>query len=125
IFAVLAISGATLALYKSFASGPVSSRDRTLSESAVVTETVIILSLFLTMAVLFIAFGGLIYLAIATIFPQRLMQTWTTVVPATGFQQHAKLCIFISGLSILAGSLGGRADSKELIRGVLFTDEES
>lgn len=125
IFSMLAISGATLALYKSFALGPVSSRDRTLSESAVVTETVIVLSVFLTMAVLFVAFAGLIYLAIATIFPQRLMQTWTTVVPATGFQQHAKLCIFISGLSILAGSLGGRADSKELIRGVLFTDEES
>ena len=125
LFALLAVIGATMALYKSFASGPVASRDRTLSESAVVTETVVLLSLFLTMSFLFFAFATLIYLAIETIFPQKLMETWTTVVPATGFYQHAKLCIFISGLSILAGSLGGRADSKNLMRGVLFADEES
>ena len=90
-----------------------------------VTETVIVLSLLATMATLFCLFAGLTYLAIVGIFPKRLMETWTTVIPATGIQQHIKLCIFIAGLSIMAGSLGGRADSQELIRGVLFTDEET
>jgi len=125
IFAVLAIGGATLTLYRSFASGPVLGRDRVLSESAVVTETVIVASLLLTMTLLFCLFACLIYVAILAIFPQKLMQTWTTVVPATGVFQHVKLCIFVAGLSLLAGSLGGRADSQELIRGVLFTDEET
>ena len=125
IFGCLSIFGATLALYRSFSSGPISGRDRTLSESAVVTEVVIAMCLLLTMTILFWIFAGLPYLAIVTIFPTQLMETWTTVEPATGVRQHIKLCLFISGLAILAGSLGGRADSQDLIRGVLFADEES
>ncbi len=125
LFAMLSIAGASVALYRSFASGPISGRDRVLAESSVVTEAVVILSVSSTMLLLFAIFAGLLYLAIASIFPQTLMRTWTTVVPATGFGQHIKLCLFVAGLSILAGSLGGRADSRELVRGVLFTDEET
>jgi hypothetical protein len=38
---------------------------------------------------------------------------------------HAKLSIFVAALGVLAGSLGGRADSRDLVRSVLFVDEEA
>lgn len=125
IFSILANCGATLALYKTFAFGPILSRDRVVSESAVVTEVVTIISLFLTMLIVNLGFILLIYIAIVTIFPESLMETWTTVRPATGAVAHLKLSLLIGGLALLAGSLGGRADSKALIRAVLFTNEES
>ncbi len=125
IFSLLANIGATLALYKTFAFGPILSRDRVVSESAVVTEAVAIASLFLTMLIVNLGFIVLVYLAIISIFPDRLMETWTTVRPATGMLAHVKLSLLIGGLALLAGSLGGRADSKDLIRAVLFTKEES
>lgn len=125
IFSLLANMGATVALYKTFAFGPVLSRDRVLSESAVVTEAVTITSLFLTMFIVNLVFVVLVYLAIIGIFPDRLMETWTTVQSASGTLAHLKLSLLISGLALLAGSLGGRADSKNLIRAVLFTNEES
>lgn len=125
IFSLLAHIGATLALYRSFAFGPVLSRDRVVSESAVVTEAVTIASLFLTVSIVNLAFIVMVWVAIVGIFPDRLMETWTTVRPATGVLAHLKLSLLIGGLSLLAGSLGGRADSKGLIRAILFTREES
>jgi len=125
IFSLLTNIGATLALYKTFAFGPILSRDRVVSESAVVTEAVAIASLFLTMLIVNLGFLLLVYVAIISIFPYRLMETWTTVRPATGLLAHLKLSLLIGGLALLAGSLGGRADSKDLIRAVLFTKEES
>lgn len=125
LFSLLANIGATLALYKAFAFGPVLSRDRVVSESAVVTEAVTITSLFLTMLIVNLAFILLVYIAIISIFPDQLMETWTTVKSAAGFVAHLKLGLLIGGLALLAGSLGGRADSKGLIRAVLFTKEES
>ncbi len=38
---------------------------------------------------------------------------------------HVKLSLFLAALGVLAGSLGGRADSQALVRGVLFIDEET
>ena len=125
IFSLLANLGATIALYRSFAFGPVLSRDRVVSESAVVTEAVTLASLFLTMAIVNLGFVALVWIAIVGIFPDRLMETWTTVRPATGALAHLKLSLLIGGLSLLAGSLGGRADSKGLIRAILFTREEA
>ncbi len=125
LFSILANVGATLALYKAFAFGPILSRDRVVSESAVVTEVVTIISLFLTMLIVNLGFILLVYVAIVSIFPDRLMETWTTVHPATGLLAHLKLSLLIGGLALLAGSLGGRADSNGLIRAVLFTNEES
>lgn len=125
IFSILANLGATFALYKTFAFGPILSRDRVVSESAVVTEVVTIISLFLTMLIVNFGFILLVYIAIITIFPDSLMETWTTVRPATGTLAHLKLSLLIGGLALLAGSLGGRADSNALIRAVLFTNEES
>ena len=125
LFALLAVFGATFALYRAFAFGAVLGRDRLLSESAVVTEAATILSLFLTVALLYLLFVGALYTGIVTIFPRKLMETWPTVDPAVRALDHIKLSLFIGALGVLAGSLGGRADSRDLVRGVLFVDEES
>lgn len=125
IFAFLAVVGASFALYRTFAFGAVLGRDRLLSESAVVTEAATVLSLFLTVALLYALFVGALYAGTVTIFPRKLMETWPTVDPAVRTIDHLKLALFIGGLGVLAGSLGGRADSRDLVRGVLFVDEES
>lgn len=125
VFSFIAIAAATIALYRAFAFGGVLSRNRRLAESTVVTSAATILSLLLTMALLFSIFMGLIYMGIVTIFPRKLMETWPTVDPAVRTIDHIKLSIFVAALGVLAGSLGGRADSDGLIRGVLFVDEES
>jgi len=125
IFALAAILGSTFVLYRAFAFGNVLRRDRLLSESGVVTEAATIIALMLTMASLFGLFAGAIYLGIVTIFPRRLMETWPTVDPAVRSIDHLKLALLISGLGVLAGSLGGRVDGKALVRGVLFLDEET
>jgi hypothetical protein len=96
-----------------------------LSESAVVTAAATVLSLFLTMLLLFSLFVGLTFLGTITVFPQKLMETWPTVDPAVHTIDHLKLSLFVAALGLLAGSLGGRADSKDLVRRVLFIDEET
>ncbi len=77
------------------------------------------------MLLLFALFVGLTYLATISIFPRKLMETWPTVDPAVRPLDHLNLSLFVAALGILAGSLGGRADSKDLVRGVLFVDEET
>jgi hypothetical protein len=47
------------------------------------------------------------------------------VDPAVRPIDHLKLSLFVAALGLLAGSLGGRADSKDLVRRVLFVDEET
>lgn len=125
LFAGAAVLGATFVLYRTFAFGAVLRRDGLLSESAVVTEAATVLSLLLTMLLLYALFVGALYGAIVAIFPPKLMETWPTVDPAVRTRDHLKLSLFLGGLGVLAGSLGGRADSKDLVRGVLFLDEES
>ena len=125
VFALAAILGSTVVLYRAFAFGTVLRRDRLLSESGVVTEAATIVALMLTMASLFALFAGAIYVGIVTIFPRRLMETWPTVDPAVRAIDHLKLALLVSGLGVLAGSLGGRVDGKALVRGVLFLDEET
>lgn len=125
LFALAAVLGATFALYRTFAFGAVLGRDRMLSESAVVTEAATVLSLFLTVALLYLIFVAALYGGIVTIFPRRLMETWPTVDPAIRTIDHLKLSLFLGGLGVLAGSLGGRADSRDVVRGVLFVDEET
>ncbi len=125
LFSLIAIAAATAALYRAFAFGDVLSRRRTLAESTVVTSAATILSLLLTMSLLFAIFMGFLYMGTVTIFPRKLMETWPTVDPAVRTIDHIKLSIFVAALGVLAGSLGGRADSNGLIRGVLFVDEEA
>ena len=144
IFSMLAIVAATAVLYRAFAlggamvsrgggggagggggGGGVGGRERVLAESTVVTAAATLLSLMLTMTLLSLIFMALTYLATLTIFPRKLMETWPTVDPAVRTLDHVKLSLFVAALSTLAGSLGGRADRRDLIRGVLFVDEET
>ena len=125
IFSAVAILAATIALYRAFALGGLFHRRRVLSESTIVTGAATGLSVFLTMLVLFLIFMGVTYLSAVTIFPQKLMETWPTVDPAVRTLDHIKLGMFIAALGVLAGSLGGRADSKDLVQTVLFVDEET
>ena len=125
VFSVVAVGTATLVLYRAFAFGGVLGRGRVLAESTVVTGAATGLSLLLTLLLLYGAFSALTYLGIVSIFPRKLMETWPTVDPAVRALDHVKLSLFVAALGVLAGSLGGRADSKDLVRGVLFIDEET
>ncbi len=124
-FSLVAVVAATAVLYKAFSFGRVLNRDRLLSESTVVTSAATATSLFLTLALVYALFFGLTYLGIVTIFPHRLMATWPTVDPAVRTVDHVKLSAFLAAIGVLAGSLGGRADSQDLVRSVLFLDEET
>ena len=125
LFSAASLAVATFVLYRAFAFGALLRRGRRLAESSVVTGAATLLSLLLTLLLLFAAFAGLAYLGILTIFPRKLMETWPTVDPAVRTLDHVKLSLFVAALGTLAGSLGGRADSRDLIRDVLFLDEET
>ncbi len=112
-------------LYRAFAFQTLLSRDRLLTETAVVTATVTIISLMLTLLVMYAGFALLMYAGIVTVFPARLMETWPTVDPAIRTVDHVKMSLFLASMGVLAGSLGGRSDSRNLVRSVLFIDEES
>jgi predicted Zn-dependent protease len=125
VFSLVAVAAATAVLYKAFSFGRVLSRDRLLAESTVVTTVATALALFLTMLLVYTLFFGLTYFGTVTVFPHRLMATWPTVDPATRTVDHLKLSAFLASIGVLAGSLGGRADSKDVVRTVLFIDEET
>ena len=124
-FAVLAVLAASAALYRTFAFGGLRGRGRTLAESSVVTAAAVAGSLILTMLTLLVAFACLCWAGTATVFPRKLMETWPTVDPAIRVLDHVKVSLFIAAFATLAGSLGGRADQRDLVRGVLFVDEET
>jgi hypothetical protein len=124
LFGVVSLGAALFVLYRAFALGAQMSRDRLLTETTVVTVAVTVLSLGITLLILFAGFGAAMYLAVIGVFPEKLMQSWPTVDPAVKTLDHVKLSLFLAGMGVLAGSLGGRSDSRELVRGVLFIDEE-
>lgn len=124
LFSGVAVVAATVVLYRAFAFSSILSRGRVLAESTVVTSMAIVLCLLLTMLLLFAIFVGLTYLGAIAIFPRQLMETWPTVDPAVRVLDHVKLSLFVAALGVLAGSLGGRADSKDLVRAVLFVGKE-
>lgn len=125
LFSVVTVLAAAAVLYRTFAFRGVLGRGGVLSESTIVTSAATGLSLLLTMLLLFVMFMGLTYLGAVTIFPRKLMETWPTVDPAIRTLDHVKVSLFVAALGVLAGSLGGRADSKDLVRSVLFIDEET
>ncbi|MDX1420797.1 MAG: hypothetical protein R3181_12575 [Rubricoccaceae bacterium] len=125
LFSVASFAAASFVLYRAFAFDALLGRDRLLTESTVVTAAATALSLLLTLALLFVLFGALMYVGIITVFPERLMETWPTVDPATRTLDHVKLSLFLAAMGVLAGSLGGRSDSRDLVRSVLFLTEES
>lgn len=125
LFSAASITVATVVLYRAFAFGSVLRRGKRLAESTVVTGAATLLCLVFTLLFLYAAFAGMAYLGIVTIFPHKLMTTWPTVDPAVRTIDHIKLSLFVAALGILAGSLGGSADSRDLVRRVLFIDEET
>ena len=124
-FSGASFTAAAFVLYRAFAFDVLLSRDRLLTESTVVTAAATVLSLLATLVLLFLLFGGLMYVGIITVFPERLMETWPTTDPATRTLDHLKLSLFLASMGVLAGSLGGRSDSRDLVRSVLFLTEES
>jgi hypothetical protein len=125
LFSGIALVSASSVLYRSFALGSVLTRRKQVVESTIVTTAATMLSLILTMVLLYGLFLGVTYLSTVVIFPRRLMVTWPTVDPAVRVIDHLKLSMFLASVGTLAGSLGGRADSSRLIRSVLFLDEET
>jgi hypothetical protein len=125
VFSVIALIAGTIVLYRAFAFGAVLTRRKRMVESIVVTTTATLLSLLGTMVLLYILFLGVAYLGTVIIFPRRLMSTWPTVDPAVRVIDHVKLSMFLAAVGVLSGSLGGRADSGQLVRYILFLDEET
>jgi len=124
-FSFGSLAAAVFVLYRAFAFDTLLSRDRRITESTVVTFAATFLSLALTLLVMFIFFGVLMYLAILTVFPQQLMESWPGAGEATTLVDHLKLSLFLAAMGVLAGSLGGRSDSRDLVRGVLFILEDT
>ena len=125
LFSAVCLGGAAFVLHRAFAFDTLVSRDRRITESSVVTAAATFASLLLTLVVMFAFFGGLMYLAIVTVFPERLMETWPGEGAATTTLEHLKLSLFLAAMGVLAGSLGGRSDSRDLVRGVLFISEDT
>ncbi|MBW0144031.1 hypothetical protein [Sphingomicrobium clamense] len=123
LFSIVSIVAALYLLYRAFALDAVLGRDRVLTETSVVTVTATLLSLLATLLILFVGFGLLMYGAIVTIFPRPLMESWVSTGGATTTLDHAKLSLFLAAMGVLAGSLGGRSDSRDVVRGVLFVDD--
>lgn len=125
LFSVLALLAATMALHKSFAVRAGTARNKTIVEAAVVTEVTAVTCVLLTMVTTYGLFGALGYLGAVLFFPRPLMEAWSSLDPATSLLDHLKLAMFLGTMGVMGGSLGGRADRRELIRSVLFIDEES
>ncbi|MGB3542468.1 hypothetical protein [Rubrivirga sp.] len=125
LFSVISLLSAAFVLYRAFAFDALLGRDGRLAESTVVTTTATMVSLGFALVSLFLLFGGLMYFGVVTVFPERLMAAWSTGDPATSTLDHVKLSLFLAAMGVLAGSLGGRSDSRDLVRSVLFLNEES
>lgn len=125
MFSLICLASAAFVLYRAFAFDTLLSRDRRITESGIVTMAATILCLVLTLLLMFALFGGLMYLGIVTVFPERLMESWPGAGEATTAVDHLKLSLFLASMGVLAGSLGGRSDSRDLVRGVLFITEET
>lgn len=125
VFALSSIGVATWVLYRAFALRTVMvRRDRT-AETVLVTSLAAMLSLLMTTVILATVFAGLMYVSAQVIFPQELMQSWTTVQAADTLAGQIKLAVFLGAMGVLAGSLGGAAQDREIIRQILFLDEET
>ena len=125
LFVLLAWAVSTTVLNHAFSFRPLAPRVGLLAESTVVTSATTLLSMAATTSLLFAGFMLLSTVSGMTIFPTELKQSWTSVAPATTLADHLKLGAFLASVGVLAGSLGGRADSKRLVRSVLFLDEET
>lgn len=125
LFVLFALVLATTVLYRAFSFRPLAPRGGVLAETTIVTAATTLLSMAATTLLLFLGFMLLTAVSGMTVFPAELKTSWTSVAPATTVADHLKLGAFLASVGVLAGSLGGRADSKRLVRSVLFLDEET
>jgi len=123
-FAIVSLVMAVSLLYRSFSFGPVVTRARSLTESSVVTQTATLIVITITVFMTLLLFFLLYFLAALTIFPRKLMRTWPTVDAMEGVFNFVRLGLIMGSMATLTGSLGGRAESKNILRHVLFIDEE-
>ena len=124
IFALFSFLVSVYVLYRAFSFDAILSRDGKLMESTVVTTVATALSLFAAVVVLFVLLGGLMFLVAETAFPDSLKVTWSSLEPVTSLADHFKLSVFLASIGVLAGSLGGAADSRNIVRNVLFVNDE-
>jgi len=125
IFVVASFLAATFVLYRAFSFRLVSTRRGQTSESSVVTAGATYVALMLTLIYLFFMFGVLMYGVVVFVFPDPLMSTWTSGKDGATFAAHMRLAAFLAAVGILSGSLGGSADSRSVVRNVLFAADET
>ncbi len=125
VFVLASFATASFVLYRAFSFRLVATRHGNTSESAVVTAAATWLALLLTLAVLFVAFALLMYGVVIFVFPDPLMSTWTSVRDGANVGTHFRLVLFLAAVGILSGSLGGSADSRSVVRNVLFAVDET
>lgn len=125
VFVCASFVAATFVLYRAFSFRLVSTRHGNTSESSVVTAGATYLALVLTLLCLFILFGLLMYGVVVFVFPDPLMSTWTSDQDGSSFGAHIRLVAFLAAVGVLSGSLGGSADSRSVVRNVLFAVDET
>ena len=125
VFVVASFLAATFVLYRAFSFRLVSTRQGEISESAVVTAGATGLALVLTLCCLFVFFALLMYGVVIFVFPDPLMSTWTSARDGATADAHFRLVLFLASVGILSGSLGGSADSRSVVRNVLFAVDET
>ena len=125
IFVIACFVSATFVLYRAFSFRLVNARHGSTSESAVVTAAATYLALVLTLLCLFVLFGAIMYGVVVFVFPDPLMSTWTSDQDGSTFGAHMRLIAFLAAVGVLSGSLGGSADSRSVVRNVLFAVDET
>ena len=125
IFVVASFLAATFVLYRAFSFRLVATRRGQTSESSVVTAGATYVALMLTLICLFVMFAMLMYGVVVFVFPDPLMSTWTSDKDGATFAAHMRLAAFLAAVGILSGSLGGSADSRSVVRNVLFAADET
>lgn len=125
VFVVACFAAATFVLYRAFSFRLISARHGSTAESSVVTAGATYLALVLTITCLFVLFGVLIYAVVILVFPDPLMSSWTSDADGSTVGAHLRLSFFLAAVGILSGSLGGSADSRSVVRNVLFAEDET
>ncbi len=125
VFVVASFLAGTFVLYRAFSFRLVSTRQGEISESSVVTAVATALALVLTLGCLFVFFALMMYGVVLFVFPDPLMSTWTSARDGSTTGAHVRLVLFLASVGILSGSLGGSADSRSVVRNVLFAVDET
>lgn len=125
VFVFSSFLAATFVLYRAFSFQLISTRRGQTSESSVVTAAATYLALVLTLVCMFFMFAVLMYGVVVFVFPDPLMSTWTSDKDGASFAAHMRLAAFLAAVGVLSGSLGGSADSRSVVRNVLFATDET